>query len=547
MAKRRSVMSLVQSYIDGQGSETSELLGEINNAPQLPVATSSTGSSTGSSTNRQAGRQTGKQDDRITDNLLDKQVSSVANRSTSRLTNEQAGSETGTQVDTQANSVVGSVADNQTVSLTDSITDRQIGTQAGSETGSLTDSVAGNHTDEQTDSSAQKQDRPQADKQVDKQDGRNDDTHNNQQVVEQEAYHAIQHIPQQAIRRPVQQAHQQAVQQVKMDKRAWMPLTKNQGQVLMFLYEYGGGLTNTDIIGVELAMPYGTIRSAISVLISEGYVTDKQFFSGHAFKGFTYSLNNNLVSAYVNRVRQAVQQVNQHTLQQAVHQSYQFNNQQAVQQTDRQGGRQADRLIEEEVSLNKNLTSSETVISTDGDKHLSGAVLSGIDLTTPELKWWVSQGLTIPKTIEWLRQFEQVGLTEKDLTQSLKYAWFDADVNKVQPSARPIDKPLSWFFAFLPGGYPAPSNYKTCAQLQIEQEKKELEEMEREQQELADLRRRKRKAELELKFMKILVEAGDEYKGLLTMVDNEFAKEMGGDTLDDALKEKYFEKNGFKI
>jgi hypothetical protein len=436
---------------------------------------SSTPSSTGSSTNKQASRQAGEQ--------IDRQVS----KQDSRLAGGQADEQTSKSTDRQANQQTGSIASRQA------------------------DQQANKHVGEQ----------------------------DYQQVVQQ----AVQHVNQQV----VQQADQHLVRQVPQttgDKRIWMPLTKNQGEILMFLYEKGGGLTNSDIIGVETLIPYGTIRSAIQVLLNEGYMISKEFFSGHAFKGFSYVLNTNLCATYTNRVKtlmqQADQQVPQQTLQQAVHHSYrqvvQHPVQQVIQQTDRQVNRQASRLLEEEVSLNNNLTSSNT------------EVIKGIDLDEPELRWWRDTcGLTTAKTIEWLRQFKDDGLTAQSLSASLKYAWYDLGVNNLQPGGKPVEFPLNYFFKFVKCGYPKPANYKSYLQVQFDIEQAEFEESERLVQQRKELRRKKRLQILDEQFQDILDdEKGPAYQDLLSHADG-FTKEIGGDILEKALWAAYLKANGIDI
>jgi hypothetical protein len=127
----------------------------------------------------------------------------------------------------------------------------------------------------------------------------------------------------------------------------------------------------------------------------------------------------------------------------------------------------------------------------------------------------------------------------------LKNAWYDAEINQVKPGGREIVNAMNWFFKFLPGGYPTPANYRSFQQIQLDQEREELAELERQAEELATLRRKKRAAGLEVRFQQLLNdENSDEYQELKAQIDNSFVLDAGGDLLDQALREKFFEKNG---
>lgn len=339
------------------------------------------------------------------------------------------------------------------------------------------------------------------------------------QVEHQPTRQPLRQADQQLFRQPEQQPLKQP-SSIKCVEEDFLSLTKNQSSILLYLYN-AGGLTSMEQICGDTGIAYGTARSALLILQREGYVTGKKQFNGHTFRGFSFTLNNNLCQLYFNRL---FQQPIQQPIEQTVHQVAQ----RPLQQATGQASKQADNPIEE-VEVKENLlTSSKTVIS-------------GIDLEGAELGWWVSIGLTVAKTAEWLREFSGAGLTSQDLSNSLKYAWFDAAINRIQPAGRPIDNYFNWFYKYLPGGYPAPGNYKSYTQVLIEKERLELAEIEREKNELVEIRRRKQEAQKELIFQKLLLDTeSKEYQALYEKV-SDFAKEEGDEALMFALRDAFFE------
>lgn len=410
-----------------------------------------------------------------------------------------------------------------------------------------TNNKAINHSNNQSDSQISKQDNNQSvkqtkyqtiklsNKQTHKQTSSISNKQSQQLSIEQTNQPSSQQLLQQLIQQSVQQSPQQTREPVliRSDALAWLPLTKNQGQILLFLYQKGGGLTNMDLIIYDTGIPYGTARSALEALIREGYVSNKKRFVGHAFRGFSYEINNEMCDQYVARVLDNQSAISQQSVQQLVQQSIKQTTQQPARQTIEQtigsSINQAGKP-KEEVSFEERLTSS---------KPQAG----GIELNDAELRWWAAQGLTTAKTAEWLRQFADQGLIAQDLAQSLRYAWFDAAVNQIKPAGKPIDRPLNWFFSFLPGGYARPTNYKTQQQLELEREQAELDELEQQARQLTEIRRKKRKALLELQFQQILAGEGEEYQTLLGAV-NSFEREMGGDVLENAMRLKFYEQHG---
>lgn len=411
------------------------------------------------------------------------------------------------------------ITGNQTGKQTIKQSSKSPSKQAGKQVSKQAIKQTGEQTPEPTSEPATKQASEPATEQVsnhlvqqpDEQQGRQLDQHPEEQPVHQAFQQVVEQPDQQPAKQPV------AIKSVEED---FLSLTSNQSSLLTYLFN-AGGLTNMEQICGDTGIAYGTARSALAVLQREGYVTGKKQFNGHTFRGFSYTLNNNLCQMYFSRsvqqpaqqpFRQADQQVSRHPFQSA----------------GGQAGKQAGNSIEEGEEFKENLlTSSEPVIG-------------GIDLDGPELGWWASVGLTVAKTAEWLRVFKKDGLNAKDLSNSLKYAWFDATINKVQPQGRPIGNYFNWFFAYLPGGYPAPVNYKSYNQVLIEKERQELEEIERERNELVELRKRKLEAQKELAFQKLLLDPeSKEYQALYAKVSG-FAKEAGEEALIYALRDAFF-------
>lgn len=315
------------------------------------------------------------------------------------------------------------------------------------------------------------------------------------------------------------------------DPETWYPYTEKQGRILVHLIE-AGGRANRENIAMVTRINIATVKYALRIFVQDGFISPTALDFNHKARGFSYSLNPHLCIEYMSRIYGPNYQLTNHPV-----------NDLAYYPANRQFSRSFVKptrypVIEPVVPFSSRKDLETTSSKTGG----------GIALDDPELSWWVTKGLTVAKTAEWLKKFEDVGLTPQDLTRSLKNAWYDAEIKKITPCGKPIASPMNWFYSFLPGGYPTPEHYRSLQQIQLDQEREELAELDRQAEELTSLRRKKRIAGLEVRFQQLLDdEKSDEYQKLKFQIDNSFVLDAGGDLLDQALREKFYEQNGIKL
>lgn len=312
----------------------------------------------------------------------------------------------------------------------------------------------------------------------------------------------------QSIKQPIRQYISQQA-----GKHIWMPLNENQGRILLFLYEKGGGLTNMEIVVEETSIAYGTARACIDVLIREGYVTYKARHNGHSFRGFEYAMNNHLCSLYAARVR------GEHTEQtpgQSIKQTFGQANNQATRQGSGQSGSQAMTVVSSYLSESKTTTAEDPTIVEI--------------LKDPELGYWRDKGVNGRQLKSWSDEFQ---MPIDQLAQSLKYCRYDMVILNLEEEKQ-ISNPMNWFYKVMQrsGLYPKPNGYRSLAEIRVEQ-------MEQAAKEAADIRHRQLVVERELAFQKVMADPdGAEYQTLLAKIDN-FAREMGGKAFEVAMREAF--------
>ena len=380
--------------------------------------------------------------------------------------------------------------------------------------------ASSNQADKQADKQASiiansqtiKQTKKQADKQSIQQLSQQSDKQPDRQTINQ----AVEQSNEQSPKQTVEQATKQTIRPVQPQsgRQIWLPLNENQGRLLLFLYEKGGGLTNMDIVVAETGIAYGTARAGIDVLIREGYVTYKARHNGHSFRGFEYAMNNHLCSLYAARVRGE-------QTEQPVRQSFQQSNNQANNQTMKQplgqSSNQAVTVVSSYLTDLKSTTNSDTAEIDDL-------------LRDPELGYWREKGVSARQITLWSEEFQ---MPVDQVIQSLKYCRYEMVVLNLEEEKQ-IAKPENWFYRVIQksGVYPKPANYKSLAEIRVEQ-------MEQAVREAADLRSRQAVAEQEMAFQRILADPeGAAYQALHSKV-SDFAREMGGKALETALREAF--------
>ncbi len=372
--------------------------------------------------------------------------------------------------------------------------------QAINQANKQTINQASNQTDKQAEQQSNNQSNQQYSQLLDKQ--------SDNQTVEQ----SVKQSPEQSIGQAINQTIRSIPQP--SSRQIWLPLNENQGRLLLFLYENGGGLTNMDIIVEETGIAYGTARAGINVLLREGYVTYKARHNGHSFRGFEYAMNNHLCSLYAGRVRgEQNEQSNRQSLQQSGNQT----NNQAIKQTIGQSGNQTNAVVSSYLTELKPTTTSDNTIIED-------------TLKDPELGYWRDKGVNSRQINNWSDEFQ---MPIEQVIQSLKYCRYEMIILNLEEEKQ-ISNPTNWFYKVMQrsGLYPKPNGYKSLTEIRAEQ-------MEQAAKEAAEARERQVAAQQELAFQRIMTEPdSNEYQALLDQV-NEFAKEVGGKALEAALREAF--------
>jgi hypothetical protein len=375
-----------------------------------------------------------------------------------------------------------------------------------------TNNQANNRTINQTDNQAGKQTINRAVEQTVEQTiqqlTQQSDSQSNNQTVEQSTEQSTRQSDQHSYEQTIRQSPEQPIRRngKQSQKQIYLPLNENQGRILLFLYEQGQGLTNMDTVCEETGIAYGTARTAIDVLMKDGYVTSKDRHNGHSFKGFEYTLNNHLCSLYATRVR-GEQSVEQSTWQSIQQSSRQSNNQTT--------GQTINRTV---APFSRSSLLTEKLTTTEDP------------LFEPELRYWKEKGVTARQVEKWAEEFS---MDIEMVLQSLKHCRFEMVVLNFEEE-KPIANPMNWFYKVMQrsGFYPRPAEYKSMAELRAEQ-------MEQAARELSEARNRQAAAEAELSFQQLLADpSSDDYQALLSHVDS-FAKDMGGKALETALREVY--------
>ena len=387
-------------------------------------------------------------------------------------------------------------SDNQTIEQSNKQADKQTDTQASTRTSNQAIKQTGEQTEKQSIQQPSQQTGKQSDNQASRQTARQPIEQSQGQAAEQTIKQAIKPVPPQS------------------GRQIWLPLNENQGRLLLFLYEKGGGLTNMEIVVAETGIAYGTARAGIDVLIREGYVTYKARHNGHSFRGFEYAMNNHLCSLYAARVRgEQTEQSSNQSFQQSDRQS----NNQAMRRALGQSSNQATTVVSSYLTDLKSTTNSDPVVSEDL-------------LRDPELGYWRDKGVNTRQITLWSEEFQ---MPVDQVIQSLKYCRYEMVVLNLEEEKQ-IAKPDNWFYRVMQrsGLYPKPANYKSLAEIRAEQ-------MEQAAREAAGARERQRAAEQELAFQRILSDPDSgEYKKLFAQI-SDFARDMGGKALETALREAF--------
>ncbi|HIJ86606.1 MAG TPA: hypothetical protein HPP97_02855 [Desulfuromonadales bacterium] len=233
------------------------------------------------------------------------------------------------------------------------------------------------------------------------------------------------------------------------------PLSKEQGMILVYLYEVAQGCSNVETISRDLTIDSHTVRESLLVLVTEGYLylLDKKRDSRVNPAGFSYRMNNYLCSRYAARVRGGGEPAQGHLPEVSIWRSERPASGAPIPQpiifsSSVAKEKQNPALQKEKVT--------ETPAAPAEPPVLSGAVA----------EYWQKEGLEEPLAQKWCATF---GVEPEQMHQQLEWARFDLETNK----RREIVKKdmISWFYdrLMITGGiYPRPANYRTAEELRAE-------------------------------------------------------------------------------
>ncbi|MFZ4854904.1 MAG: hypothetical protein ACOYL3_00780 [Desulfuromonadaceae bacterium] len=226
------------------------------------------------------------------------------------------------------------------------------------------------------------------------------------------------------------------------------PLSKDQGRIVVYLYEIARGCSNVETISKELDIDGHTVRESLLVLVTEGYLylLDKKRDSRVNPAGFSYRMNNYLCSRYAAKVRGGGDQ------------DQPFN--ETVWRTERPAtGRSTPQpvIFSSSTAKEKETPAVLNVMETTAAQP----VLSGLVGA-----YWEKEGLEDPLARKWCSTF---GVEPEQMHQQLEWARFDLETNKRRETVK--KDVISWFYdrLMITGGiYPRPANYRTAEELRAE-------------------------------------------------------------------------------
>ncbi len=223
------------------------------------------------------------------------------------------------------------------------------------------------------------------------------------------------------------------VEQDRAVQSQWLPLSKNQGRILEYLYEVADGLANAEAISKELDIKIPAVRQSVLTLVNEGYLylQGKRRVHGFATPGFTYTLNTYLCSTYLTKVKG-----------------------EARLSKLRSGTSGAPPEIR--VTVGTTPIQMEQVEIPTSELVLSGAVGA----------YWEDEGLGEQQAQKWCSLFN---VAPKQMREQLEWARFDLEINKQRGSL--TKDVITWFYDHLrtSGGlFPRPENYRSADELRAE-------------------------------------------------------------------------------
>ena len=243
------------------------------------------------------------------------------------------------------------------------------------------------------------------------------------------------------------------------------PLTKDQGRILVYLYEVAHGCSNVETIRRELAIDSHTVRESLLVLVTEGYLylLDKKRDSRFNPAGFSYKMNNYLCSRYASRARRGGWDQSQDQPSDAS--VWRAKGSSAGQPTT-QPGIFTSSATKEKVTP---AVQKENVAPAVLKENVAPAVLKVKEAPVAAAlvgAYWAKEGLEDSLALKWCSTF---GVKPEQMHQQLEWARFDLETNKRRENIK--KDMISWFYDRLMitgGAYLRPANYRTAEELRAE-------------------------------------------------------------------------------
>jgi hypothetical protein len=291
-------------------------------------------------------------------------------------------------------------------------------------------------------------------------------------------------------------------------------ITEKQSMVLLFLIQEKSRITRLHDISKATGVPYGTIRKSIDTLVREKCISKPSRYRKGQFQGFSYTVNEEVCKQFKewNRNEHSDGQCDGHS--------------------DEHYDKRADCIAVKGTDNYSSSSSSSTKTTT--------LRIDEIVNNHPEFGYWRQKGLTVKQIEFWIKT---IGCSPESIIKSLSHCRYEM-VDKGLEESKPIKNVFNWFYRIVEktGYYPAPKDYKSFEQKQIEREREFIEEQEKKIQELKKIHQKKWEQEQELEFWKMINEPeGELYKQCYEQLSS-FEKELKTSKVFETVMRNAFDK-----
>lgn len=334
-------------------------------------------------------------------------------------------------------------------------------------------------------------------------------------------------------------------------------LPYNQAAVFEFLIS-AGGITSMRTISGATHVGVPSVKDAVSRLVRRGFMADPVTIRSASFQGFSYVLNSRIVDLFIQAGGLEQNFVSTNKPRKSISDGETSHGQISDYPTVKQStippsnSQRSDRPPSDgRIVHSSSLESFEELTTTTPSPTVEPSTVPPSDIPPSNIRpsdnslfvlsgpvaffWGEEEGLQEAQARKWCQDFE---VEPVQMRQQLEWARYDIEVNNKRSEI--LKDSISWFFGVLRktgGCYPRPANYKSPAEIRAEAMRLE---QEREQKARESLK----VFEMEEAFQQILADpAGDDYQKLYAQT-NEFERELGGETLERVLRDKFFSQSG---